>query len=252
VGHKIIMRFFLIIAIMMEIVFPGSIPAKEIKFQATIFPIRGNPFFIEDFNFNGEHFYYAIQKGKKIKLPFKDIKTIRFLNPGKSYKAEVIFKDDTKNTYVLKPASPYITVKSQYSTVTLSHRMVASIEFGPSRIPQAQPQSKAEYTQFDRIFFKNGDILSGQVQTKMFKLSTSYGTFDYEASQISYINFDGGGQNIDVMGLRIGDVLSGALEVESVKLLTRSGKEVNLDSEKIKRISFKKAKLVRDTAIKKQ
>ena len=54
------------------------------------------------------------------------------------------------------------------------------------------------------------------------------------------------------MGLRIGDVLSGALEVESVKLLTRSGKEVNLDSEKIKRISFRKAKLVRDEAIKKQ
>ena len=54
------------------------------------------------------------------------------------------------------------------------------------------------------------------------------------------------------MGLRIGDVLSGALEVESVKLLTRSGKEVNLDSDKIKRISFKRAKLVRETAIKKQ
>jgi len=245
------MRFFLIIAIMMEIVFPGSIPAKEIKFQATLFPIRGNPFFIEDFNFDGEHFYYAIQKGKTIKLPFKDIKTIKFLNPGKSYEAEVIFKDDTKNTYVLKPPV-YLTVKSRASNVTLSHRLVASIEFGPSRIPQLQPQSKAEYMQFDRIFFKNGDILSGQVQTKMFKLSTSYGTFDYEASQISYINFDGGGQNIDVMGLRIGDVLSGALEVESVKLLTRSGKEVNLDSEKIKRISFKKAKLVRDTAIKKQ
>ena len=66
------------------------------------------------------------------------------------------------------------------------------------------------------------------------------------------INFDGRGQKIAVMGLRIGDVFSGGLEVESVKLLTRSGKEVNLDSEKIKRITFKKAKLVRDEAIKKQ
>ena len=249
--YRTTMRFLHTIVIIMGIVFPGNAIAKEIKFQATIFPIQDKPIFVKDFNLNGEHFYDAIQKGKRIKLPFKDIKTIRFLNPGKNYKAEVIFQDDTKNSYVLKPAAN-ITVKSRARIVTLGHSKVASIEFGPSRIPQPQSQSKAEYMQFDRIFLKNGDTLSGQIQTKMFKLNTAYGAFDYEASQISYINFDGREQNIDVMGLRIGDVLSGVLEVESVKLLTRSGKEVNLDSEKIKRIYFKKAEFLRDAAIKKQ
>jgi len=240
------MRFFLIIAIMMEIVFPCSIPAKEIKFQATLFLIHGKPIFIEDFNSNGEHFYYAIQKGKKIKLPFKDIKTIRFLNPGKSYKAEVIFKDDTKNTYVLKPAAN-IVIKSPASIVTLSHTKVAKIEFGPSR-----SQAETDYSKFDGILLKSFDSVHGQIQTKIFKVRTPYGNLNFETSRIRYISFDGRGKNIDVIALKNGDKLSGVVETESVKLLTRSGKEVNLDSEKIKRITFKKAKLVRDEAIKKQ
>ena len=230
----------------MEIVFPCSIPAKEIKFQATIVLIHGKPIFIEDFNSNGEHFYYAIQKGKKIKLPFKDIKTIRFLNPGKSYKAEVIFKDDTKNTYVLKPAANII-IKSRASIVTLSHTKVAKIEFGPSR-----RQAETDYSKFDGILLKSFDSVHGQIQTKIFKVRTPYGNLNFETSRIRYISFDGRGKNIDVIALKNGDKLSGVVETESVKLLTNSGIEMNLERDKIKRITFNKAKLVRDEAIKKQ
>jgi hypothetical protein len=220
--------------------------AQKDQFQATIVLIQGKPIFIDDFNSNGEHFYYAIQKGKKIKLPFKDIKTIRFLNPGKNYKAEVIFKDDTKNTYVLKPAAN-IVIKSRASIVTLSHTKVAKIEFGPSR-----RQAETDYSKFDGILLKSFDSVHGQIQTKIFKVRTPYGNLNFETSRIRYISFDGRGKNIDVIALKNGDKLSGVVETESVKLLTRSGKEVNLDSEKIKRITFKKAKLVRDEAIKKQ
>jgi len=40
------------------------------------------------------------------------------------------------------------------------------------------------------------------------------------------------------MGLRIGDTLSGILEAGSIKLLMRSGAELSLHKDKIRKINF--------------
>jgi len=58
--------------------------------------------------------------------------------------------------------------------------------------------------------------------------------------EISYIKFEGGGQNIDIVSLKSGDKLSGVIETPIVKVLIRSGEEISLDKEKIKKITFKK------------
>jgi len=133
VTYKSTIRLTLIIVTIMiiGIVSPGNALAKEIRFQATIFPLQGRPIFVEDFSLNGEHFYDAVQQGKKSKLPFKDIKTIRFINPGKSYRVEVIFSDGRKGTCVLQP-SKHIVIRSQDAVVSLSHSKAAEIEFAPS------------------------------------------------------------------------------------------------------------------------
>ena len=52
--------------------------------------------------------------------------------------------------------------------------------------------------------------------------------------------FEGGGQNIDIVSLRSGDKLSGVIETPIITVLISSGKEINLDKEKIKKITLKK------------
>ena len=244
--YKSTIRLILVIVTITGMVSPGNALAEEIIFQATIFPLQGKPIFVEDFSLNGEHFYDAVQKGKRSKLPFKDIKTIRFINPGKSYRVEVIFSDGRKGTYVLQP-SENIVIRSQATVVSLSHSKVAKIEFGPSA-----RQAETENATSDIILLRSLHNIHGYVQTKVFKVRTPYGNLNFESSQISYISFDGKGKNIDFIVLKNGDTLRGAVETESVKFLTNSGTEMNLDRKKIKRISFKGSDLVVDTAIKKQ
>jgi hypothetical protein len=199
----------------------------------------GKPIFIQDFDLNGEHFYNALHKGKEVKLPFKDLKTVRFLNPGKKYDVEVLFKDGKKGIYSLRPGGN-LTIRTKQSIVSMSHTKIAKIEFGTSPPPKSPSQAPVIFGQDDRIFLENGDILSGRVQTKMLKLVTSYGIFDLETSQLSYINFGGRSKDVDVVGLKNGDVFSGKVEVQPVKLVIRGGKEVTLDSGKMKRITFKR------------
>jgi hypothetical protein len=238
--HRVTIKLVTILAAL-GIAFASNAPAKEGKFTATLFPVETKPIFIDDFDINGEHFYDAVQNGKKVTLPFSDIKTIKFLKPGKSefkdkrfqYEAEISFNDGKKGIYVLRPAER-IVIRSNYATVTLSHTKLAKIEFNTSPPPKA----KRKKEKFDRVFLKNGDNLSGRVRTELFKVHTPYGSYEFKPSQISYIDFEARGGNVDVIGLRIGDVLSGVVEVESVKLLTRSGKEVTLQRGKIQRITF--------------
>jgi hypothetical protein len=223
--------------------FPSTGEGGERKFTATLFPSETKPIFMDDFDIEGEHFYDALKDGKHVKLPFTDIRSIKFLKPGKSelkdkrfqYDVEITFNDGKKGNYVLRPAGS-IVIKSNYATVTMSHSKLAKIEFNTSPPPKRKTKRKKQ--KFDRVFLKNGDNLSGKVQTEIFKVHTPYGSYELNPAQISYIDFEARGGNVDVIGLRIGDVLSGVVEVDSIKLLTRSGNEVTFQRDKIQRITF--------------
>jgi hypothetical protein len=96
---------------------------------------------------------------------------------------------------------------------------------------------------FDRIFLKNGDVVSGQILKETFKLRTSYGTINFELPQIAYIDFESGGKNTDIVVLKVGDQLSGVLEAPIITLQMQHGTEIELDKEKIKKITFKRISL---------
>lgn len=103
---------------------------------------------------------------------------------------------------------------------------IAKIEFNPG--DPDQPINNEVSNEFDQILLKNGEIMSGEVLTEAFQLKTSYANLDLETPIIDFVDFEGGGQNIDVVVLKIGDKLSGMIEEPTIKVKTRTGTEVDL------------------------
>jgi len=234
---------------LMGVLYAGHAFAQEGKFQATVFLIGiQQPFVVLDFTINGESFYDAVRQGKQVKLPFRDLKEIKFLNPGKNYDADVMFNDGRRETYRLQPASD-ITVIDGASEVTLSHIKVARIMLSPMPAqqppPNAQPvlqppRAGIQTGTFDRVILKSGDILSGNVQTTIFPVRTAYGTFRLEMPKIASIEFDEKGPGTAVVLLRNGDRLSGTVEADPVLFVMTSGQGISFDGKTIKSINFKR------------
>ena len=220
--------------------------AQEEKFLATITLIGVKPFEVPDFTINGERFYDAVRQGKKVKLPFRDLKDIRFLNPARSFEVEVLFNNGRRETLLLQPAADIILDTGMISEY--SHTKVARIQFAPMPAqptpPDGQPappkQPDAAPVTSDRVVLRNGDTLSGQVRTKTFPLRTAYGTFQLEAAQIASIEFDVTRPLLAVVLLKNGDRLSGTVEVESLSFAITSGEAVSFDGKTIKAITFKR------------
>jgi hypothetical protein len=113
--------------------------------------------------------------------------------------------------YPVPGTSSSIVAESKYANVTESH---------------------------DMLKLKNGDTLSGRVLTSSFTLKTSYATLSFKVEEISQITIEGGGSNVDVVVLRIGDRLSGMLQEKIVRIKLPSGAQLNVERDKIKEISF--------------
>ena len=236
---KVIKMLFICFSILLAVFVNESMSkdSEEAKFSAMVYPVQGSPFAVENFTINGKHYYDALHKGKEVKLKFEDIKTIIFLNPGKHYDVEVVFNNGSKDTYILQPAAN-LEIRSQSAIVTMSHIKLAKIEFGP--LPEPKPRVNELIKTFDVVELKNGDYLSGKIQTQILQLHGAYGTITFKTADIRQIYFDGRGENKDVVFLRMGDVMTGALQLESISLLSRDGKEVNISPEQISRVFFKR------------
>jgi hypothetical protein len=215
-----------------------STEAQDRPFTVRVLPISGQPFIIEDFKQGGIRGYHAKWRGSSVTLLFSDIVSISFLKPGDgSYPVEVAFKDGRKDTFNLNPNGP-MEGKSTFGNWTMSHTQVKQISF--QVVDSTALQSAGETSEYDQVLMKNGDVLSGRVLTTNFILRTSYGTHSFQTKQIQTINLEGGGQNIDLVLLRIGDKLSGVIENAVVKMEMRSGTQVELSKDKVKDIIFKK------------
>jgi len=213
----------------------NSASAREGTFDAKVYPIDAAPMVIENLTMNGKHKCRAEWRGGFLTLLFREIKEIEYLNPGNPpYDAEVTFNSGKKEKFVLMPV--VFHGKSEFGKWSMHSENVAKIEFNPS--PVSDSRTEAEYTNFDQIQLKNGDTIIGQVMAKAFKFGTPYSTLKFRTPQIGYLDFDGGGKSNAVVGLRTGDRLSGVLEVGSISLLMRSGAEVYLNKEMIKKITF--------------
>ena len=233
--YRIKMWAFTISAVLAGLAISSSVSALEGKFNAKVYPIDTAPVFIEDFTMNGKHKCFAEWRGGFITLLFQKVRTIKYLNPGShTYHVEVTFNSGKKEKLVLMP--DVFHGKSELGEWSMHSEKAVKIEFNPPPVSDAKPE--AEYINFDQILLKNGDAISGQIMTKAFKLRTPYSTLKFRTSQIGYLDFEGAGKTRDVMGLRTGDKLSGVLEVGSINLLMRSGTEVYLNKEMIRKITF--------------
>ena len=241
---RVIRRDFIVLATLVVLVFSSNMQAETGTLRFMVYPSEAGQILIEDLQFmtlgglKYNWFMKATRKGgDSIYLMFKDIKTIRYLSPGKGDETEVSFNNGVKDTFFLE-AGTFQGI-SQFGTPwSISSSQVAKIEVSPST--PGKLETAAEPTDSDQILLKNGDTISGQVKTEAFRLRTSYGDLKFHTPQIAHIDFEGGGQNMDVIVLKIGDKLSGVIEAPIITLLMRSGTEVNLDKGKIKRITFKK------------
>jgi hypothetical protein len=232
---EIKMWIFVISTVFAGLAISNSVSAREGKFDAKVYPIDAPPVFIENFTMNGKHKCLAEWRGGFLTFLFREVKEIEYLNPGSPpYNVEVTFNSGKKEKLVLTPV--VFHGKSEFGKWSMHSENAAKIEFNPS--PVSDSKTEAEYTNFDQIQLKNGDTISGQVMAKAFKFRTSYSTLKFSTPQIGYLDFEGGGKSKAVMGLRTGDKLSGVLEVGSISLLMRTGAEVDLNKEMIKKITF--------------
>lgn len=232
---QIKMWIFIISTVFAGLAISNSVWAREGKFDANVYPIDAAPVFIENFTMNGKHKCLAQWRGGFLTLFFREIKEIEYLNPGSPpYHVEVTFNSGKREKLVLMPV--VFHGKSEFGKWSMHSENAAKIEFNPS--PVNDSTTKAAFTNFDQIQLKNGDTISGQVMAKAFKFRTPYLTLNFKTPQIGYLDFEGGGKNKAVIGLRTGDKLSGVLEMGSISLLMRSGAEVYLNKEMIKKITF--------------
>jgi hypothetical protein len=233
--YRIKMWAFTISTVLAGLAISSSVSALEGKFNAKVYPIDTAPVFIEDFTMNGKHKCFAEWRGGFITLLFQEVKAIKYLDPGShTYHVEVTFNSGKKERLVLMP--DVFHGNSEFGEWSMHSEKAVKIEFNPP--PVSDSKAEAEYINFDQILLRNGDAISGQITTKAFKLRTSYSTLKFKKSQIGYLDFERAGESKDVMGLRTGDKLSGVLEVGSINLLMRSGVEVYLNKDMIRRITF--------------
>jgi hypothetical protein len=227
------------ISIVLSIVFllEFSLQAQDQKLTARIVPINGQPFIVQDLKNCNMSYCNSNWRGSSVKLLFSDIVSISFLKPGDTqYLAEVVFKDGRKDNFNLSLCS--FSGTSTFGSWDMNPSQIKQIFFGGEG--SAVQQNYGETSMYDQIIMKNGDLLSGRILTTEFVLRTSYGTNTFQTNQIKTINFEGGGQNIDLVLLKIGDKLSGVIDNTIVKMQMRSGSQVELSKDKIKDIVFKK------------
>ena len=232
---KIEMKALVILTTLICLIFSSPAFAQEGEFTAKVYPIDGGPMIIDNFTMNEKTKLYAEWRGSYVTLLFQDIKTIQYLEPGShTYNVKITFNSGKKDEFVLMPG--VFHGRSAFGEWSMHPEKAVTIEINPLSVRDIYEE--AEYKNFDQVLLKNGDTVSGQVLTKAFKMRTSYATLSFETPQIGYIDFEGKGQNAAVMGLRIGDTLSGILEAETIKLLMRSGAESSLHRDTIRTINF--------------
>ncbi len=244
---RVTMSFFLILVLTGIVMSPHAFAQTE-KLQAAVFLVDiRDPIVIPDFSINGEYFYDAIREGKPVKLPFRDLKEIRFLNPGRTLETEVLFHDGRREPYSLRPASD-IRIDDGGFVSEYHHTKVARIVFSPMPSqpppPNKQPalplQPGFQPGTSDRVILKGGDSLSGTVQTKTFSVRATYGTIQLATPKIAAIEFDAKEPSSAVVLLKNGDRLSGTVEVDSLMFVMASGQEIKFDGKTIKAIYFKR------------
>ncbi len=91
----------------------------------------------------------------------------------------------------------------------------------------------------DRFITFDGDIISGELQSKQFKIRTAYGTLILAGDLIQEILIDREAEVLQqVVKMKNGDIVSGFLEPPQVKMIISDDQVVTLDVDQLSRIRF--------------
>ncbi|MEM4245011.1 MAG: hypothetical protein QXR60_02300 [Candidatus Nanoarchaeia archaeon] len=223
----------------------GLIP-RSIATSETETNEKGEVYLVKDAYFSELNkkgvFEYVKWKGVRTNLNMSDIKSVTAKKAGGIWDfCDILFRNGNKDEFEIKMGSligkVYIPSLSKYGDFVqmmydgVKVEVLDSMAAAPSSSPQAE--------KFDQIVLKNGDVLSGDVLTGVFFVKTSYGKLELNARDIQTINFEGGGLNIDVVTLRMGDKLSGVVHSDKITIRLRTGAEMSLDKDKVKDVIFK-------------
>jgi hypothetical protein len=227
--------------------------AKKKNITVMVYPLDGDGVLIDGFEtkwwtlgpgWRSVDYFSAKWRGARVKLQISEIKTIQFIKPKKNYEAQVVFVDGKTDIFILDLHE--FRGKSAYGPWKIHIDKVLKLDFSPGvesgreKSSESADQEIAEWKDFDQVLLKNGDIITGMVTTEDIQLKTSYATLNFETPKIGFIHFTGADQDIDVVILKIGDRLSGMIEIPNISMRMRSGADVDLDTKKIKSITFRK------------
>ena len=91
----------------------------------------------------------------------------------------------------------------------------------------------------DRFVTFDGDIISGELQAKQFKIRTAYGTLILEGDLISGILIDREAEVLQqIVKMKNGDIISGFMEPPQVKMIISDDQVITLDVDQLSRIRF--------------
>jgi hypothetical protein len=217
----------------------------EPRYNVAVTDIDGTVTQIENGGFfkktsaGGDNFEYGFDvrwNNGTVYVPYKEIAQIVYLEPGK--RLEISFKDGRKNIFGLWGDAGFdiLRGKSLYGLWEIRSNRIAKIDFTNSD----QAGAPTAQTVNDAVILKNGDLLSGKINNTVLTLVSSYGTFNLDVNTIDSISFEGGGQNVDQVTLRVGDKLSGTIKDKIIYVTTSANTQISLEKEKIKAIRLKK------------
>jgi len=99
-----------------------------------------------------------------------------------------------------------------------------------------------EAVKHDAMTLKNGDAVTGTIENEEFTVNASYGDMVFETDKIAKIVFEGAGNNVDVIRLKVGDKISGVIQDGKIKIKLVSGEAVEIDKDKVKEIQIRRSK----------
>jgi hypothetical protein len=205
----------------------------------------------------GRPYYFVVQLATEVSVGVIHFSTYSDMNGGKggvprtveiwssttteedlkqSYKTEL--KNENEQTIRIEDVFPAkilkIVVLSDYGSKGGALGEVAV--FGSV---SALPSAFRGTWEHDILELKNGDVLTGTIEDQQLDIQTSYAKATFKKSELASIIFEGDTANVEKLVLANGDVISGFIFNKSFNFILKTGPQVELRREKIKRVGLR-------------
>ena len=206
---------------------PQNACAQSQSNEARVYQIKGDPFVVKNLTCGGSPHINATWRGASVIIKLEEVGSFSFLKPGQTLDVEISFRDGRKDSFYLA-CGAYNGV-STFGSWSMSANQISKVVF----VQDGKGEIVSSDNSFDQVTLKNGDVISGTIKETKVKVRTSYGTLDFELQTVRVVVLEGGGQNIDVIELKIGDRISGQVIQDKLTITLRTGSELSVTLDKI-------------------